>query len=35
MCSCSQLTETYGNVTLEAMASGLAVLAYDYAAAAA
>jgi glycosyltransferase involved in cell wall biosynthesis len=29
------LTETYGNVTLEAMASGLAVLAYDYAAAAA
>jgi len=27
------LTETYGNVTLEAMASGLAVLAYDYAAA--
>lgn len=29
------LTETYGNVTLEAMASGLAVLAYDYAGAAA
>jgi glycosyltransferase involved in cell wall biosynthesis len=28
------LTETYGNVTLEAMASGLAVVAYDYAAAA-
>jgi glycosyltransferase involved in cell wall biosynthesis len=27
------LTETYGNVTIEAMASGLAVLAYDYAAA--
>ncbi len=27
------LTETYGNVTMEAMASGLAVLAYDYAAA--
>lgn len=27
------LTETFGNVTLEAMASGLAVLAYDYAAA--
>jgi len=27
------LTETYGNVTLEAMASGLAVVAYDYAAA--
>lgn len=26
-------TETYGNVTLEAMASGLAVIAYDYAAA--
>ena len=26
-------TETFGNVTLEAMASGLAVLAYDYAAA--
>jgi len=26
-------TETYGNVTLEAMASGLAVVAYDYAAA--
>ncbi len=26
-------TETYGNVTAEAMASGLAVLAYDYAAA--
>jgi len=25
------LTETFGNVTLEAMASGLAVLAYDYA----
>lgn len=28
------LTETYGNVTVEAMASGLAVLAYRYAAAA-
>jgi glycosyltransferase involved in cell wall biosynthesis len=27
------LTETFGNVTPEAMASGLAVLAYDYAAA--
>jgi len=27
------LTETYGNVTLEAMASGLAIVAYDYAAA--
>jgi glycosyltransferase involved in cell wall biosynthesis len=27
------LTETFGNVTLEAMASGLAVLAFDYAAA--
>jgi glycosyltransferase involved in cell wall biosynthesis len=27
-------TETYGNVTVEAMASGLAVIAYDYAAAA-
>ncbi|MDD5058443.1 MAG: glycosyltransferase family 1 protein [Sideroxydans sp.] len=27
------LTETYGNVTVEAMASGLATLAYDYAAA--
>lgn len=26
-------TETYGNVTIEAMASGLAVIAYDYAAA--
>lgn len=26
-------TETYGNVTMEAMASGLAVVAYDYAAA--
>ncbi len=26
-------TETYGNVTVEAMASGLAVIAYDYAAA--
>jgi glycosyltransferase involved in cell wall biosynthesis len=26
------LTETYGNVTVEAMASGLAVVAYDYAA---
>lgn len=29
------LTETYGNVTAEAMASGLAVVAYNYAAAAA
>ena len=29
------LTETWGNVTLEAMASGLAVVAFDYAAAAA
>jgi glycosyltransferase involved in cell wall biosynthesis len=29
------LTETYGNVTAEALASGLAVVAYDYAAAAA
>ncbi len=28
------VTETYGNVTVEAMASGLAVVAYDYAAAA-
>jgi glycosyltransferase involved in cell wall biosynthesis len=28
------LTETFGNVTLEALASGLAVAAYDYAAAA-
>lgn len=27
------LTETYGNVTIEAMASGLATIAYDYAAA--
>ncbi len=27
------ITETFGNVTLEAMASGLAVVAYDYAAA--
>lgn len=27
------VTETYGNVTVEAMASGLAVIAYDYAAA--
>lgn len=27
------LTETFGNVTVEAMASGLAVVAYDYAAA--
>jgi glycosyltransferase involved in cell wall biosynthesis len=26
-------TETFGNVTMEAMASGLAVIAYDYAAA--
>jgi len=30
----ASLTETWGNVTGEAMASGLAVLAYDYAAAA-
>lgn len=29
----ASLTETFGNVTLEAMASGLAVLAYDHAAA--
>ena len=29
------VTETFGNVTVEAMASGLAVVAYDYAAAAA
>jgi glycosyltransferase involved in cell wall biosynthesis len=29
------LTETYGNVTVEALASGLAVVAYDYGAAAA
>ncbi len=29
----SSLTETYGNVTVEAMASGLATVAYDYAAA--
>lgn len=29
----ASLTETFGNVTLEAMASGLAVIAYDYAAA--
>ena len=28
------ITETYGNVTMEAMASGLAVVAYNYAAAA-
>ncbi len=28
------VTETYGNVTMEAMASGMAVVAYDYAAAA-
>ena len=27
------MTETFGNVTLEAMASGLAVVAFDYAAA--
>jgi len=27
------VTETYGNVTVEAMASGLAVIAYDYASA--
>ncbi len=30
----ASLTETFGNVTVEAMASGLAVVAYDYAAAA-
>jgi glycosyltransferase involved in cell wall biosynthesis len=30
----SSLTETFGNVTLEAMASGLAVVAFDYGAAA-
>ncbi len=29
----ASLTETYGNVTIEAMASGLATVAYDYAAA--
>ena len=29
----SSLTETFGNVILEAMASGLAIVAYDYAAA--
>lgn len=29
------MTETYGNVTVEALASGLAAVAYDYAAAAA
>lgn len=29
----ASLTETYGNVTLEALASGLAVVAYDYGAA--
>lgn len=29
----ASVTETYGNVTVEAMASGLAVLAYDYASA--
>ena len=29
----SSLTETFGNVTLEALASGLAVVAFDYAAA--
>ncbi|MEO8039163.1 MAG: glycosyltransferase family 1 protein [Betaproteobacteria bacterium] len=29
----ASVTETFGNVTLEAMASGLAVIAYDYAAA--
>jgi glycosyltransferase involved in cell wall biosynthesis len=29
----ASMTETFGNVTLEAMSSGLAVLAYDYAAA--
>jgi len=28
-----RLTESYGNVTIEAMASGLASIAYDYAAA--
>jgi glycosyltransferase involved in cell wall biosynthesis len=31
----SSLSETYGNVTLEAMASGLCMVAYEYAAAAA
>ena len=30
----ASLTETYGNVVTEAMASGLAVVAFDYAAAA-
>jgi len=30
----ASITETFGNVTVEAMASGLAVVAYDYAAAA-
>ena len=30
----ASMTETYGNVTVEAMASGLAVVAYRYAAAA-
>ena len=29
----ASITETFGNVTIEAMASGLAVVAYDYAAA--
>ena len=33
-CSCfPSVTETFGNVTVEAMASGLAIVAFDYAAA--
>jgi glycosyltransferase involved in cell wall biosynthesis len=31
--SAPSITETFGNVTVEAMASGLAVVAFDYAAA--